>query len=168
MSGFSPPRPSTIGVLTPVGCTVLTRILCWASSLAMVRAMPTTPCLAATYGARNGRPLMPAVELVQMIDPRPAAMRCGAQATMVFHTPVRLVSRVSCHTAGVTSSHACTVQMPAFAQTMSRCPSCATPSSTAAFSAAASRTSVGVAMIRRSSASTSLTVSARSASVDMP
>ncbi len=87
---------------------------------------------------------------------------------MVFQTPVRLVSRVSCHTAGVTSSHACTVQMPAFAQTMSRWPSWATPSSTAAFSAAASRTSARVAMIRRSSASTSLTVWARSASVDMP
>ena len=63
---------------------------------------------------------MPAVELVQMIDPPPAAIRCGAATTIVFHTPVRLVSRVSRHTSGVTSSHACTVQMPALAQTMSR------------------------------------------------
>ena len=53
---------------------------------------------------------MPAVELVQMIDPPPAAIRCGTLTTIVFQTPVRLVSRVSCQTAGLTSSQACTVQ----------------------------------------------------------
>ena len=78
---------------------------------------------------------MPAVELVAMIDPPPAAIRCGTATTNVFHTPVRLMSSVSCQTCGVTSSQVCTVQMPALAQTMSSRPSCATPSSTAAFSA---------------------------------
>ncbi len=58
---------------------------------------------------------MPAVELVQMIDPPPLAIRCGTAATIVFHTPVRLVSSVSCQTSGVTSSQAWTVQMPALA-----------------------------------------------------
>src|SRR6266568_4929872 len=100
ISGSRPPRPSAIGVSTPVGCTVLTRMLCRASSLAMLLAMPTTPCLAATYGAVQGSPLMPAVELVQMIEPPPAAIRCGTLTTMVFQTPVRLVSRVSCQTCG--------------------------------------------------------------------
>ncbi len=108
---------------------------------------------------------MPAVELVQMIEPPPAAIRCGTLTTIVFQTPVRLVSRVSCQTAGLTSSQGCTVQIPALADTMSSRPSWATPSSTAAARAAASRTSACVAMIRRSRASTAFTVSARSASV---
>jgi hypothetical protein len=51
----------------------------------------------------------PAVELVAMIDPPPAVMRCGIAAAMVFQTPVRLVSMVSCHTCAVTWSHGCTV-----------------------------------------------------------
>jgi hypothetical protein len=46
--GSSPPSPATMGVSTPVGCTVLTLIRCLASSLAIVREMPTTPCFAAT------------------------------------------------------------------------------------------------------------------------
>jgi hypothetical protein len=108
---------------------------------------------------------MPAVELVAMIDPPPAAIRCGTATTKVFHTPVRLVSSVSCQTCGVTWSQVCTVQMPALAQTMSSRPSCATPASTADFSAARSRTSVLLATIRRSRASTALTVSASSCSV---
>jgi hypothetical protein len=54
-------------------------------------------------------PLRPAVELVAMIDPPPAAMRWGTATTMVFQTPVRFVSMVSCHTCGVTWSHGCTV-----------------------------------------------------------
>jgi hypothetical protein len=66
-----------------------------ASSLASDRQMPTTPCLAAVYGPRNGRPLMPAVELVAMIDPPPLASRCGIETNSVFQTPVRLVSIVS-------------------------------------------------------------------------
>ena len=110
---------------------------------------------------------MPAVELVQMIEPPPAAIRCGTVTTIVFQTPVRLVSRVSCQTAGLTSSQACTVQMPALALTMSSRPSCATPSSTAALSEPKSRTSACVATIRRSMASTAFTVCARSASVAM-
>jgi len=36
-----------ITVSTPVGCTVLTRIACLPNSLARVRMMPMTPCLAA-------------------------------------------------------------------------------------------------------------------------
>jgi hypothetical protein len=50
-----------------------------------------------------------------MIQPPPAAINCGVATTMVFYTPVRLVSKVSCHTAGVTSSQARTVQIPALA-----------------------------------------------------
>jgi hypothetical protein len=54
--GFSTPGRNTrmvgsfctIGVLTPVGCTELTRMECGASSSASVRMSPTTPCLAAT------------------------------------------------------------------------------------------------------------------------
>src|SRR4029453_10013607 len=64
-----PPRPSSIVVFTPVGCTVLTRMFRSASSLASDLATPTTPVFAATYGAKNGRPLRPAVELVIVIDP---------------------------------------------------------------------------------------------------
>jgi hypothetical protein len=60
-------------------------------------------------GGRKGMPLRPAVELVAMIDPPPAAMRWGTATTMVFQTPVRFVSMVSCHTCGVTWSHGCTV-----------------------------------------------------------
>jgi hypothetical protein len=36
-----------IMVFTPVGCTVLTRMLCGASQCANERISPTTPCLAA-------------------------------------------------------------------------------------------------------------------------
>ena len=110
-------------MFTPVGWTVLTLMLCLASSLAIDLARPTTPCLAATYGAKNGRPLIPAVELTQMIEPPPFPIRCGMAAAIVCQTPVRLVSIVSCQTAGVTSSQACTVQMPAFATAMSSLPS---------------------------------------------
>ena len=83
-------------------------------------------------------------------------------------TPVRLVSIVSCQTAGVTSSQACTLQMPAFATAMSSLPSSATPSSTTCRMAAASLTSAFLAMIFRPSAATAVTVSARSCSVPMP
>ena len=72
---------------------------------------------------------MPDVELVQMIEPPPAAIRCGTLTTIVFQTPVRLVSIVSCQTCGVTSSQLWMVQMPALATTMSSRPSSATPSS---------------------------------------
>ncbi len=111
---------------------------------------------------------MPAVELVAMIDPPPLSIRCGTAVTIEFHTPVRLVSSVSCHTCGVTSFHACTVQMPAFAHTMSRRPSSLTPSASTAVNVSTSRTSALRAMMRRSSASTARTVSSRSAWVAMP
>ena len=38
---------SNMSVLTVVGCTALTRMPCGASSVARLRMMPTTPCLAA-------------------------------------------------------------------------------------------------------------------------
>src|SRR4029453_15766861 len=114
-----PPRPSSIVVFTPVGCTVLTRMFRSASSLASDLATPTTQVFAATYGAKNGRPFRPAVELVMMIDPPPAAGGGGNAATHVFLTPVRLISMVSCQISGVTSCHSWSVQMPALADTMS-------------------------------------------------
>ena len=44
---------------------------------------------------------MPAAELMLMIDPPlPASIIGGTTALMVFHTPVRLMSRVSCHCCG--------------------------------------------------------------------
>jgi hypothetical protein len=48
ISVSSSPSPATIGVSTPVGCTVFTRMWCLANSLASDLAMPTMPCLAAT------------------------------------------------------------------------------------------------------------------------
>jgi hypothetical protein len=106
--------------------------------------------------------LIPATELVAMIDPPPLVIRCGTAATMVFHTPVRLVSSVSFQISGLTSSQAWTVQIPALALTMSSRPRRATPSSTAAPRDSASRTSTRLATMRRPRASTSATVSQRS------
>jgi hypothetical protein len=63
------------------------RIVQPASSLAIVLARPTTPCLAATYGAKNGRPLIPAVELMLMIDPPSLRIRCGTAAIIVGQMP---------------------------------------------------------------------------------
>src|SRR5580693_4384472 len=83
-SEYSAPRPVPIGVFTPVGWTVLTLMLCLASSFAIDLARPTTPCLAATYGAKNGRPLIPAVELMQMIDP-PSSPVDGQRARRAQH-----------------------------------------------------------------------------------
>ena len=57
-----------------------------------------------------------------MIDPPPLAIRWGMAATMVFQTPVRLVSRVSFQISGLTSSQVWTEQIPALAHTMSRRP----------------------------------------------
>src|SRR3984957_4471243 len=75
ISVVGPPRPATIGVSTPVGWTVLILMLLSASSLASDRQMPTTPCLAAVYGPRNGRPLNPALELGAMVHPPPLCRR---------------------------------------------------------------------------------------------
>jgi hypothetical protein len=130
--------------------------------------MPTTPCLAAVYGAKNGVPLRADVEPMQMIEPPPPAMRCGVPAVIVFQTPVRLVSRICCQTSGVTSSQACSAHTAALATTTSSRPSSATPSATAAVSAAASRTSACRATTRRPSAWTSRAVSARSSAEAMP
>ena len=59
------------------------------------------------------------------------------------------------------------LKIPAFALTMSRRPSSATPSSSAAFNAPTSRTSACRATIRRSRDSTSLTVCSRSPASDI-
>jgi hypothetical protein len=87
-------------------------------------------------------------------------------ARAVFHSPVRLMSMVCFQLSALMS---CTgpprLAMPALATTMSSRPSSPTPASTAAASPPESRTSAWVAMIRRSWASTSLTVSARSSGV---
>ena len=111
-------------------------------------------------------PLSPAVELVSTIaPPRPCSTIRGAATSTVFQTPVRLTSTTSRQDAIRSSFSAPIGAMPALASTMSTPPSCATPSSRTALSAAWSRTSACVATIRRSSASTSLTVSARSSGV---
>src|SRR3954451_11007568 len=113
-----------------------------------------------------GVPLSPAVELVSTIaPPRPPSIRCGRDTLQVFQTPVRLMSIISRQASSVSSSAGWISNTPALPSTMSSRPSWATPSSTAAFSAAVSRTSALVATIRRSSASTWRTVSARSSSV---
>src|SRR6185503_13219193 len=158
-----------IGVLTWVGCRLLTLMLCGASSSASVFISPTTPCLAATYCPMFGYAISPAAALVRIIDPpRPPWMRCGTAALQVCQTPVRLTSIMSCHSwSDSPTVPSAVLAIPAFAATMSSRPSWATPSSTAARSAAPSRTSVSDATIRRSSASTCLTVSARSSDVDI-
>ena len=53
-SASGPPDSKPIVVLTPVGSIELTRIRWGASSLVRVCMIPTTPCLAAAYGRRNG------------------------------------------------------------------------------------------------------------------
>ncbi|GAA3383803.1 hypothetical protein GCM10020369_11120 [Cryptosporangium minutisporangium] len=82
-----------IPVATPVGWTVLTRMLDAASSLARARLMPTIPCFDAVYGVVSGLPLMPAAELMLTRLPPPRASRWGMAATQVFQAPIRLTSR---------------------------------------------------------------------------
>ena len=106
------------------------------------------------------------VEPMQMMEPPPAAIRGGIVAEIVFQVPVRLVSTISCHSAGVTSSQACSAHTPAFATTMSSLPSSATPSATAAEMAPASRMSACRETTRRSCASMAAAVVARSSGVD--
>jgi hypothetical protein len=109
--------------------------------------------------------LIPAVELVSTIaPPAPRSIIDGTATSSVLNTPVRLTSITSCQ-AACGSSPSAIGAMPAFASTMSTGPSSARPASNAAFRAASSRTSARFATIRRSSASTSLTVSARSSGV---
>src|ERR1700677_3970772 len=114
-----------------------------------------------------GSACIPPTELVSTIDPpRPPAIRCGTAARAVCHRPVRLMSMVSFQLpAAIDSTGPPMLAIPALATTMSSRPSSATPSSTAALTASKSRTSAWVAMMRRSCASTSLTVSARSSGV---
>ena len=109
-------------------------------------------------------PLIPAVELVSTIAPPwPRSIMDGIAVSTVLNTPVRLTSMTSCQ--APCSSCRDMGAMPALASTMSTGPSSATPASKAALSPASSRTSACWAKIRRSSPSTSLTVSARSSGV---
>ena len=77
----------------------------------------------------------PAVELVRMTEPPPAARRCGMAALTACQTPVRLTSIMSCQVVSSMSASVPKLKMPALAETMSSRPSWATPSSTAAFTA---------------------------------
>ena len=64
----------------------------------------------------NGCILMPAAELIRMIDPpRPPSMICCAPAITVFHVPVTLTSMTSRNDSGVISFQACGAEMPALA-----------------------------------------------------
>ena len=94
--------PDPIGVFTPVGCTLLTRMLCLPSSAAKALAMPRTANLLVVYGTMNGCTFRPAAELIRMTDPPPAATRCGAPAMTVFQVPVTFVLIVSSKICGVT------------------------------------------------------------------
>src|SRR5580692_6300651 len=91
--------------------------------MASEMARPVTPHLLATYDGMKGVPRRPAAELVMMIDPLFCATRWSAQALTVFHTPVRLMSIVSCQISSVHSFHGVGKQIPAFATTMSSPPS---------------------------------------------
>ena len=105
------------------------------------------------------------MELVSTIaPPAPRSIIDGIAISTVLNTPVRLTSIASCQ-ASCGSSPIDIGAMPALARTMSTGPSSATPASKAARSPASSRTSACRATIRRSSASTSLAVSARSSGV---
>ena len=87
--------PDPIGVFTPVGWTLFTRMLCWPSSAAKALAMPRTANLLVVYGTMNGCTFSPAAELMMMTDPPPALTRCGAPAITVFQVPVTFVLIVS-------------------------------------------------------------------------
>ena len=93
------------------------------------------------------------------------ACRCGIAAFSVLSTPPKFTA--------LTSDQACSgcslamAQMPALATTTSRWPNSAMPRATASRSAPYSRTSACTAIARRSSASISLTVCARSSGVDI-
>ena len=112
--------------------------------------------------------MIAAPDEVSTIDPPlPAAIMGGTAALTVMNVPVSVTSISSRNSATSIAQVSCGQEMiAAFAATMSsRPPSSATPSSSTASTAARSRMSAFRAMIRRSSASTSLTVCARSASV---
>src|SRR5271157_98707 len=98
-----------------------------------------------------------------MIDPPlPASIMGGTTALIVFHNPVRLMSRVSCHCRAEISQSRPQFSTPAFATTISRRPNSSSASDTTRCWPTASRTSTRSARILRASPSTRLTVSARS------
>ena len=116
-------RPLPIGVFTPVGCTLLTRMPYLPSSAANALAMPRTANLLVVYGIMNGCTFRPAAELMMMTEPPPALTRCGAPTMTVFQVPVTLVLIVSSKICGVVWSQALGTQIPAFATTTSSRPS---------------------------------------------
>jgi hypothetical protein len=83
-------------------------------------------------------------------------------AITVFQVPVTLTSMMSRNDSCVISFHGAGTQIPALATMTSSRPKAFTPSSTAACSAARSRMSAAVAMIRPPAASTNSTVSLKS------
>ncbi len=91
---------------------------------------------------------------------------CGTDSASVLNTPVRLVVITSSNASGG-MCHIGTAggEIPALATTMSSRPSWATPSSSSARIPARSRTSTWPATMRRSSFSTSATVSAISSAM---
>jgi hypothetical protein len=52
-------------------------------------------------------PLRPTSELVRMIDPPLFATRCGSATFAVYHTPLRLMSMVSCQPSSSSSRAGC-------------------------------------------------------------
>lgn len=110
--------------------------------------------------------MIPAAELVMITEPPPAATRCGAATITVFQVPVTLTLWSYSNSSGVTRSHIAGTQIPALATTTSRRPSSAIAPSTADLSPPMSRMSTCADTIRRSSFSTSATVSARSSGVE--
>ena len=63
------------------------------------------------------------------MPPSPRSTIEGSAARTVLNTPVRLMSTISFHCCAVISQTTAQVPMPAFAQTMSICPSSARPAS---------------------------------------
>lgn len=113
----------------------------------------------------KGWTFSPAAELMMMIDPPPASTRCGAPAITVFQTPRTLMLIESSKIVGVTLSQALGTQIAAFAMTTSSRPSSVTAPSTTDFRPSRSCKSSCADTMRRSSFSTSRTVSSRSAGV---
>ena len=107
------------------------------------------------------------VEEIELDPPLPAAIMCGIAALTVMNVPVSVTSMSSRNWSRSMSQVSRGAEMiAALAATMSsRPPSSATPSPSTRLTAARSLMSALRAMIRRSRASTSVTVRARSASV---
>ena len=69
--------------LTLPGTMPLTRMLSGPSSIASVSVKPAAAHLAATYGDRPGKPMMPAPEIMLMMTPLCWALKTGAAASAV-------------------------------------------------------------------------------------